>query len=96
MGPGWEADKMLLAGVRGGVGEAITTRALFVDPAKEGGGEALSTKWPSVSVHYIWGNRSHWIMVWAVWRLQKDVAERKTKRPVTFACLEGGNHSVSK
>ena len=79
-------------GMAVGAFDALREAALRL-PAGEGSG------WDGVEVRHVWGDNSVAAMVWAVHAL-RAVLEKEKKagirlRSVTFARVEGGNHTVS-
>ena len=67
-------------------------RALFDD-------ELARRYWPHVGVDVVWGEKSFWVVIDAMWELQKARKEADedgiTGRPLRFHMMPGANHFVS-
>ncbi|KAL1748054.1 hypothetical protein HDZ31DRAFT_80041 [Schizophyllum fasciatum] len=54
---------------------------------------ALMRAWQEPEIHYLWTEHGPWMMFWAKWQLENDLARRKQDMPrIQFRMMEGCNH----
>ncbi|KAL5523351.1 hypothetical protein ACEPAF_1618 [Sanghuangporus sanghuang] len=93
--PGGSDQILMDTGIRCGLYAALRKAALYppASPLSSGNPES---DWASVTLHYVWCDRSVWEMPWGTWALQSELENAKNvgiySRRVQFVKLDGANH----
>ncbi|KAL5496029.1 hypothetical protein ACEPAH_3122 [Sanghuangporus vaninii] len=93
--PGGSDQILMDTGIRCGLYAALRKAALF-PPASSLSSSKPELDWASVTLRYVWCDRSVWEMPWGTWALQSELENAKNvgihSRKVQFVKLDGANH----
>ncbi|KAL5522412.1 hypothetical protein ACEPAG_8428 [Sanghuangporus baumii] len=93
--PGGSDQILMDTGIRCGLYAALRKAALF-PPASSLSNSKLESYWASVTLRYVWCDRSVWEMSWGTWALQSELENAKNvgiySRKIQFVKLDGANH----
>ena len=94
--PGGSDNVLMELGIRYGLYSTLREASLY---PPERLSDKYASSWDSVTLRYVWCDRSVWEMPWGTWALQSELdnakKDGKRTRQVELVRLDGANHFVS-